>query len=269
MPPRSDDRDDGSEARRLYGRGHQQQEVRFGPPHTPDVVKTLHARERRVFIVQQIGSTASRSGSPRRPRCSGTAALWQPFTYMWLPRRPAPHRLQHARRSGCSARRSPPPGGAKRFLRFYLICGVGAGLLIVRAARAAGAPRPRHPGELSAADARRLGRDLRRAARLLAHLARPHDHAALPADPDQGDLVHPVPVRRWSSSSRRRRTSATSATWAACSSAGSSSAARAACRSCPRKDSCCTAGGATRCGASSTRCGASSSAPGATTTRLH
>ena len=114
----------------MYGRGHRQAEIRFGPPHTPDVVKTLMLVNVACFIVQQIAYAVHdlvrcdaravlagrRSGSPS-PTCGCTAAcstsastcssLWMfgsPLAAAW---------------------------GPKRFLRFYLLCGVGAGLLIV------------------------------------------------------------------------------------------------------------------------------------------
>src|SRR5262245_61819313 len=56
------------------------------------------------------------------------------------------------------------------------------------------AARPHEPGDPRLHHARRLGRDLRRAARLFAHLARAHDHADLPPDRLPRDLADPGPL---------------------------------------------------------------------------
>jgi len=120
--------DDGSEAKRLYGRGHQQQ-IRFGPPHTPDVIKTLMLVNVACFVVQQIGFTFS-IWFAATPALFWQGAVWQPFTYMWL------HGgLLHIAFNMLSLWMFGSPlaaaWGPKRFVRFYLLCGLGAGLLIV------------------------------------------------------------------------------------------------------------------------------------------
>ena len=160
--------------------------------------------------------------------------------------------------------------GAKRFLRFYLICGVGAGLLIVRC--------PSLPLLFGLGTRRRasslptLGASGAIFGVLLAYSLTWPDRTIML-------LFPPIPFRAiWfipflfvmEFFVRRRATSATSDTWAACSSAGSSSAARAASRSCPRlRPAACYRWRRYACGGSSTRCSASSSAPGATDSRLH
>lgn len=122
--------DDGSEAR-LYGRGHQQYEVRFGPPHTPDVIKWLLIANVGVFILQHVlpGFTQAFAAWPAR---FWQGALWQPASYMWLH---SPGSLTHIGFNMLALWMFGSPlaaaWGRERFLRYYLICGVGAGLLIV------------------------------------------------------------------------------------------------------------------------------------------
>jgi membrane associated rhomboid family serine protease len=104
----------------------------FGPPVTPPVIKQLLIANVVVFFGQQL------LGDHAMTRMFGAVPtefwhaghLWQPFTYMWL------HGgLGHiaANMFGLWMFGSPVAlvWGPQRFLRFYLICGVGAGLLIV------------------------------------------------------------------------------------------------------------------------------------------
>jgi membrane associated rhomboid family serine protease len=121
----------------LYGRGHRQYEVRFGPPHTPDIIKTLLLVNVGVFLLQILLLRTSLGGAFHeafwlRPEAFWTSgALWQPFTYMWLH---SPGSLTHVgfNMLGLWMFGSPlaEAWGPQRFLRFYLTCGVGAGLLI-------------------------------------------------------------------------------------------------------------------------------------------
>jgi len=114
----------------LYGRGYQQQ-VRFGPPHTPDVIKWLLIANVGVFILQHVftGFTSWFAAWPVR---FWSGALWQPFTYMWLH---SPGSLMHIGFNMLAlwmfGSAVASAWGPRRFLRFYLACGVGAGLLIV------------------------------------------------------------------------------------------------------------------------------------------
>jgi membrane associated rhomboid family serine protease len=113
----------------VYGRGHRGYEVRFGPPHTPDVIKTILIANVAVFVLQQF-SLAVTYWLSVTPQLVWSGAVWQPFTYMWL------HGgLLHIALNmwGLWMFGSPlaEAWGPQRFLRFYLICGVGAGLIIV------------------------------------------------------------------------------------------------------------------------------------------
>jgi membrane associated rhomboid family serine protease len=114
----------------LYGRG-QQYQVRFGPPHTPDVIKTLLLANVAVFILQHLISSFTALFAAT-PELFWRGALWQPFTYMWLH---APGGLMHIGFNMLSLWMFGSPmaaaWGPRRFVRFYLTCGVGAGLLIV------------------------------------------------------------------------------------------------------------------------------------------
>src|SRR5262249_47306275 len=110
---------------RLYGRGYSGGGLGFGPPVTPPVVKQLLIANLVVFFAQfTIGGFIERfAASPIQFWRYGQ--IWQPFTYMWL----------HAGLGHLAANMfalwmfgSPVAlvWGPRRFLRFYLICGVGA-----------------------------------------------------------------------------------------------------------------------------------------------
>ncbi len=103
----------------------------FGPPVTPLVVKQLLIINAVVFVAQQLLArsefTALFAVTPAIVWQAGY--LWQPFTYMWL------HgSLLHMAMNGfvlwMFGSQMALAWGSKRFLRFYLICGVGAGFII-------------------------------------------------------------------------------------------------------------------------------------------
>lgn len=114
----------------MQGRGYQQQ-IRFGPPYTPDVIKWLLIANVSVFVLQHVvaGFTTWFAAWPVR---FWSGALWQPFTYMWLH---SPGSLMHIGFNMLAlwmfGSAVASAWGTERFLRFYLACGVGAGLLIV------------------------------------------------------------------------------------------------------------------------------------------
>ena len=128
----------------MYGRGHQT--VSFGPPVTPNVIKYLMIANAAVLILQIISPkvlvpvadaqlsvpadmvTAWFAAWPERVWSTGT--FWQPFTYMFL------HAgLMHIAFNMLALWMFGSPiallWGEKKFLRFYLLCGFGAGLIIV------------------------------------------------------------------------------------------------------------------------------------------
>jgi membrane associated rhomboid family serine protease len=113
----------------LYGRGAPPGGIGFGPPITPPVIKQLLIANGVVFLAQWLRVLPSMAFAAN-PVDFFHGALWQPFTYMWL------HGgLGHIAANMFSLWMFGSPlamaWGAQRFLRFYLLCGVGAGLLIV------------------------------------------------------------------------------------------------------------------------------------------
>lgn len=114
----------------MYGRGHQT--VSFGPPQTPDVIKTLILVNVGVFIVQLlVGPVLTRLFAVTPAMVWQGGYLWQPFTYMWLH---SPGSLLHILFNMFALWMFGSPvaafWGEKRFLRYYLLCGLGAGIII-------------------------------------------------------------------------------------------------------------------------------------------
>src|SRR5215475_11311947 len=124
-----------SEAIGLYGRGYGGGGISFGPPYTPPIVKQLLITLAAVFAVQvllrdQLPFDALFAVVPRFTW--GQLWLWQPFTYMWL-HGPGGGLLHVAVNCFMLWMFGSPLAmawGAKRFLRYYLACGVGAGFVI-------------------------------------------------------------------------------------------------------------------------------------------
>jgi len=113
----------------VYGRGHRQAGMGFGPPATPDVVKQLLIANVVVFVAQQLRPGLTELFAVRPIMVWREGYLWQPLTYMWL------HgSFGHIAMNLFSLWMFGSPlalaWGAKRFLRYYLVCGVGAGIVI-------------------------------------------------------------------------------------------------------------------------------------------
>jgi membrane associated rhomboid family serine protease len=116
----------------VYGRGHRSPGLGFGPPVTPPIVKRILIAIGVVFLAQHAIPALLDFGALRPVLFWQHGYLWQPFTYMWL-HAPLPH-FGHVAMN-CFAlwmfgSQLALAWGAKRFLRYYLICGVGAGLII-------------------------------------------------------------------------------------------------------------------------------------------
>ena len=114
----------------MYGRGYSGAGLGFGPPVTPPIIKQLLIANIAVFFAQLTisGVTERFAASPIEFWRYGY--VWQPFTYMWL------HGgIGHIFANLFSLWMFGSPlalvWGPQRFLRYYLTCGVGAGLLIV------------------------------------------------------------------------------------------------------------------------------------------
>jgi len=112
----------------LYGRGVPPGGVSFGPPITPPVIKQLLIANLVVFLAQPFIPGALFAASPSDFWQHGF--LWQPFTYMFL-HGGLFHIAANMFTLWMFGSQLAMAWGAQRFLRFYLLCGVGAGLLIV------------------------------------------------------------------------------------------------------------------------------------------
>jgi len=116
----------------LYGRGFQQPGgLGIGPPATPPVVKQLLIANAAVFVASELLFPPLKIFGAASPYLVWQEGhLWQPFTYMWLHGGLA-HILMNMFALWMFGSPLAMAWGARRFLRFYLICGVGAGFIIV------------------------------------------------------------------------------------------------------------------------------------------
>ena len=125
----------------MYGRGYQNPGLGFGPPVTPPIVKQLLIANAIVFLVQMLLDQQRVLVGPFRvplmtywggvwPTLVWEGGhLWQPFTYMWLHGGFA-HIALNMFALWMFGSQLALLWGPRRFLRFYLICGVGAGFII-------------------------------------------------------------------------------------------------------------------------------------------
>lgn len=104
--------------------------MRFGPPETPKIIKQLMIANLVVFVAQQMLPSVSDLGSVRPSDMWPRGYLWQPFTYMWLHGGMA-HLFFNMFALWMFGGQVEQAWGGKRFLRFYLTCGVGAGFVIL------------------------------------------------------------------------------------------------------------------------------------------
>jgi len=123
----------------LYGRNYSMKNLGFGPPVTPPVIKKLILLNAGVFVAQMILGgggqlelgVVEQFGAVWPYRVWQHGWIWQPFTYMFLH---APGFFGHILMNMFALWMFGSPlamaWGAKRFLRYYLVCGFGAGILI-------------------------------------------------------------------------------------------------------------------------------------------
>lgn len=112
---------------------YRQTHFQFGPAHTPDVIKTLLIANGAVFLLQQTALLGGEFGyslmaTPRLFWEHGY--LWQPFTYMWM-HAGVMHLLFNMLALWMFGSEVAEHLGPRRFMNYYLTCGVGAGALIV------------------------------------------------------------------------------------------------------------------------------------------
>jgi membrane associated rhomboid family serine protease len=103
--------------------------MRIGPPITPPVIKQIMIANAVVFLFQQISPMTTYYASVVPIDFWQSGYLWQPFTYMWL-HASFGHIAMNMFMLWMFGSQLAMAWGPKRFLRFYLICGVGAGLII-------------------------------------------------------------------------------------------------------------------------------------------
>ena len=110
----------------MYGR----QSMRFGPPETPKIIKQLMIANLVVFIAQQVFPPSFTDLVAVQPSAVWQGGyIWQPFTYMWLHGGFA-HIGMNCFVLWMFGSEVAMDWGTKRFLRFYLLCGIGAGFII-------------------------------------------------------------------------------------------------------------------------------------------
>ena len=115
----------------MYGRGYQGGGLGIGPPFTPPVVKQLLIANAAVFALQILLRNAPLEQwlAVRPVEVWQGLQLWQPFTYMWL-HGGLGHLIMNLFSLWMFGSPLAMAWGAQRFLRFYLLCGVGAGFII-------------------------------------------------------------------------------------------------------------------------------------------
>jgi membrane associated rhomboid family serine protease len=107
----------------------------FGPPATPPIIKNLLIANGVVFIAQlmgpSIGFDVTSFGVVQPAAVWHDFQLWRVFTYMWLH---SPGSILHIAFNMFSLWMFGSPlallWGEERFLKYYLLCGTGAGFLI-------------------------------------------------------------------------------------------------------------------------------------------
>jgi len=109
----------------MYGR----QSMRFGPPETPEIIKQLMIANLLVFVAQQVSPSISDLGAVRPIAVWQEGYFWQPFTYMWLHGGFA-HIAMNCFVLWMFGSELALDWGRERFLRYYLLCGIGAGFII-------------------------------------------------------------------------------------------------------------------------------------------
>jgi membrane associated rhomboid family serine protease len=113
----------------VYGRG--QQQYSFGPPVTPQIIKTLIIANCVVYAAQMVSPAVNELGPVTPIEFWQHGYLWQPFTYMWMHSKYSVfHILFNMFSLWMFGSQLALLWGEQRFLRFYLACGIGAGFAI-------------------------------------------------------------------------------------------------------------------------------------------
>ena len=110
----------------MGGRGYQ---TSFGPPVTPQIIKNLMIANAVVFVAQYLAPVVYYYGTVVPADTWYGLQLWRPFTYMWL-HGSVMHLAFNMLALWMFGSTLALYWGEERFLRYYLTCGVGAGVLI-------------------------------------------------------------------------------------------------------------------------------------------
>jgi membrane associated rhomboid family serine protease len=103
----------------------------IGPPFTPPIIKQLLISLAAIYVLQFVVPAIYILGAITPYETWQQGYLWQPFTYMWLhDARGIGHILMNCFVLWMFGSPLAMAWGPKRFLRFYLVCGVGAGVVI-------------------------------------------------------------------------------------------------------------------------------------------
>ncbi|HXH29069.1 MAG TPA: rhomboid family intramembrane serine protease [Candidatus Polarisedimenticolia bacterium] len=112
----------------MYGRGYQT--GGFGPAFTPPIVQQLLIANAVISVAVWLLPSQYGIALSVIPAAVWQAGwLWQPFTYMWL-HGSIGHLLMNMFVLWMFGSQLAMAWGARRFLQYYLLCGVGAGFII-------------------------------------------------------------------------------------------------------------------------------------------
>jgi membrane associated rhomboid family serine protease len=103
--------------------------MRIGPPLTPPVVQYLIIANLAAFMLQFVSPAFAQFGPVRPFQVWQQGYLWQPFTYMWM-HAGLGHILMNMFMLWMFGSNLALVWGPRKFLRFYLLCGIGAGWII-------------------------------------------------------------------------------------------------------------------------------------------
>jgi len=103
--------------------------MQFGPSITPPIVKNLMIANAVTFVLQSLYPGLMEFGSVRPFLVWEAGYVWQPFSYMWL-HGGLGHVAMNMFVLWMFGSQLAMAWGPRRFLRYYLLCGIGAGLLI-------------------------------------------------------------------------------------------------------------------------------------------
>ncbi|MAG31665.1 MAG: hypothetical protein CL908_12325 [Deltaproteobacteria bacterium] len=103
--------------------------MRFGPPSTPPIMIRLMIVNAVIFLLVVLFPVIDEMAAVKPVLVWRHGYFWQPFTYMWL-HASIGHIAINLFVLWMFGSELALEWGPKRFLQYYLVCGLGAGLLI-------------------------------------------------------------------------------------------------------------------------------------------